>query len=49
MPEVRFIHSHVPARLRVFLLPVAMIRNEKLEVSDWTAGPGGESDDDQGE
>ncbi|KAH9992676.1 UDP-3-O-glucosamine N-acyltransferase [Russula vinacea] len=27
----------------------ATIRNEKLEVSDWTAGPGEESDEEQGE
>ncbi len=26
-----------------FPLPVATIRNEKLEVSDWTAGPEGRS------
>ena len=28
---------------------VATIRNEKLEVSDWTTGPGEESDEEQGE
>ena len=28
---------------------VVTIRNEKLEMSDWTAGPGGESDEEEGE
>jgi hypothetical protein len=40
MLEVRsFFTRHVP--YSGYLLLVATIRNEKLEVSDWTAGPEG--------
>ena len=40
MLEVRsFLARHIP--YSEYPLPVATIRNEKLEVSDWTAAPEG--------
>jgi hypothetical protein len=41
--EVSFLGSACSVVRIPFPLPVATIRNEKLEVSDWTAGPEGRS------